>query len=165
MVPVEPTIQPTIHASAVRVGRQAVLIRGPSGSGKSRLAFDLIVAGRAGQIPEAILIGDDRIHLGREGDTLVARPAENLAGRIEIRGLGIRRLPFVPEATIAIIVDLDADDAARLPAAPSLRTAIHGIEIPRIPVGRGYLALPLVVAGLLTTPDSVLDARPSLNCQ
>jgi len=157
--------EPTIHASAVRVGEQAILIRGPSGSGKSRLAFDLIVAGRAGQVPEAILIGDDRIHLAREGNVLVARPAENLAGRIEIRGLGIRRLPFVQEATVGIIVDLDADDAARLPAERSLRTAIHGIEIPRIPVGRGYLALPLVVAGLLTAPDSVLDARPSLNCQ
>ena len=158
-------VEPSIHASAVRVGQQAVLIRGPSGSGKSRLAFDLIVAGRAGQLPETILIGDDRIHLAREGDTLVARPAKNLAGRIEIRGLGIRRLPFVPEATVGIIVDLEADDAARLPAAGSLRTTINGIEIPRIPVGRGYLALPLVVAGLLTTPDSVLDARPSLNCQ
>ena len=42
---------PTVHASAVLVGDRAVLIRGPSGSGKSRLAFDLILAGRSGQIP------------------------------------------------------------------------------------------------------------------
>ena len=42
---------------------RAVLIRGPSGAGKSRLAFDLILAGRAGQIPPAMLVGDDRVHL------------------------------------------------------------------------------------------------------
>ena len=46
---------PSVHASAVLVGDRAVLIRGPSGSGKSRLAFDLILAGRAGQVPPAVL--------------------------------------------------------------------------------------------------------------
>ena len=53
----------SVHASAVLVGDRAVLIRGPSGAGKSRLAFDLILAGRAGQIAPAVLIGDDRVHL------------------------------------------------------------------------------------------------------
>ena len=53
----------SVHASAVLVGDRAVLIRGPSGAGKSRLAFDLILAGRAGQIPPAVLVGDDRVHL------------------------------------------------------------------------------------------------------
>ena len=53
----------TVHASAVLVGDRAILIRGPSGVGKSRLAFDLILAGRAGQIPPALLVGDDRVHL------------------------------------------------------------------------------------------------------
>ena len=53
----------SVHASAVLVGNRAVLIRGPSGAGKSRLAFDLILAGRAGQIAPAVLVGDDRVHL------------------------------------------------------------------------------------------------------
>ena len=53
-------VDASIHASAVLVGTRAVLIRGPSGAGKSRLAFDLILAGRAGQIPLAVLVGDDR---------------------------------------------------------------------------------------------------------
>ena len=46
-----------------------MLIRGPSGSGKSRLAFELILAGRAGQIPPAVLVGDDRVHLVASGET------------------------------------------------------------------------------------------------
>ncbi len=57
----------SVHASAVLVGNRAVLIRGPSGAGKSRLAFELILAGRAGQIPPAVLVGDDRVHLSVAG--------------------------------------------------------------------------------------------------
>ena len=81
--------RPTVHASAVLVGSRAVLIRGPSGSGKSRLAFDLILAGRSGQLPPAILVGDDRVHLDTSGGNLIVRPAPELAGLIEIRGLGM----------------------------------------------------------------------------
>jgi HPr Serine kinase C-terminal domain len=81
----------SIHASAVRTGDRAVLIRGPSGAGKSRLAFDLILAGRAGQIAETVLVGDDRVHLDVRSGRLMVRPADVLEGLIEIRGLGIRR--------------------------------------------------------------------------
>ena len=68
-----------------------MLIRGPSGAGKSRLAFDLILAGRSGQIPRAVLVGDDRVHLDTHEEQLAVRPVRELAGLIEIRGLGIRR--------------------------------------------------------------------------
>jgi len=142
---------PSVHASAVRVGPMAVLIRGPSGAGKSRLAFDLIMAGRSGVVESAVLVGDDRVHLATVGDEIVVRPAPLLAGLIEIRGLGIRRCDFVEHATVGLVVDLDADDAERLPPAKSLKTAIFGVEIPRIPVSRDYSALPLVVAALTTT--------------
>ena len=108
---------PSVHASAVKVGTLAVLIRGPSGSGKSRLAFDLIMAGRAGVVERAVLVGDDRVHLATVGDEIEVRPAPLLAGLIEIRGLGIRRCDFVEHATVGLVVDLDAADAERLPAA------------------------------------------------
>src|ERR1700709_1420409 len=95
----------TAHASAVLVGDRAVLIRGPSGSGKSRLAFDLILAGCAGQIPAATLVGDDRIFLEAAQGQLVVRPAPELAGLIEIRGLGIRRCDFAGQAVVGLVVD------------------------------------------------------------
>ncbi|MBR1089815.1 HPr kinase/phosphatase C-terminal domain-containing protein [Bradyrhizobium manausense] len=142
---------PSIHASAVKVGARAVLIRGPSGAGKSRLAFDLIIAGRSGVVESAILVGDDRVHLATVGDEIEVRPAPLLAGLIEIRGLGIRRCDFVEHATVGLVVDLDADDAERLPPPESLKTTIFGVAIPRIPVSRGYSPLPLVVAALTTT--------------
>ncbi len=118
----------SVHASAVRVGNRAVLIRGPSGAGKSRLAFDLILAGRAGQVATAMLIGDDRVHLTASEGRLMVRPALELAGLIEIRGLGIRRCDFVDEAAVDLVVDLAAADAERLPPPEALKTRISGIE-------------------------------------
>lgn len=140
----------SIHASAVLVGDQGILIRGPSGSGKSRLAFDLILAGRAGQIPAATLIGDDRVRLTDRGGRLVVQGVPELAGMIEIRGLGIRTVGFAAEGRVALVVDLDAADADRLPSPQALKTLVSGLEIPRIPVGRGYPPLPLVLAFLTT---------------
>jgi len=145
---------PTIHASAVQVGRHAILIRGPSGAGKSQLAFDLIVAGRGGQIPVAVLIGDDRICVMRHGEVLIARPAPALEGLIEIRGLGIRRCAFAPEAPVGLVVDLSASDAQRMPAAEASSDIIEGIKIPRIAVAVAQDALRLVVASLITSPGA-----------
>lgn len=140
----------SIHASAVLVGERAVLIRGPSGSGKSRLAFDLILAGRAGLLPAVTLIGDDRVRLRDRDGLLIARGAPELAGQIEIRGLGIRTTGFVAEAPVGLVVDLDAADAERLPPPEALKTRVSGLETARIPVARGHNALPLVVAFLTT---------------
>jgi HPr kinase/phosphorylase len=154
---------PSVHASAVLVGDRAVLIRGPSGSGKSRLAFDLILAGRSAQIPPTVLVGDDRVHLEASQGQIVVRPAPELAGLIEIRGLGIRRCGFAGEAVVGLVVDLSATDAERLPAPEALLTRIHGVQLPRIPVQASQAALPLVAASLTTTASSDL-AEPSGDC-
>jgi HPr kinase/phosphorylase len=153
----------SVHASAVLVGDRAVLIRGPSGAGKSRLAFDLILAGRSGQIPPSLLVGDDRVHLEAGDGRLVVRPAPELAGLIEIRGLGIRRCEFAAKAVVGLVVDLDAADAERLPPPDALRTVISGAILPRIAVGKAYAALPLVVAAL-TMAASSSSPHPSADC-
>ncbi|WP_213288249.1 HPr kinase/phosphorylase [Bradyrhizobium sp. sGM-13] len=144
----------SVHASAVLVGERAVLIRGPSGAGKSRLAFDLILAGRAGQLPRVILVGDDRVHLDTVAGQLLVRPARELAGLIEIRGLGIRHCDFVGEAVVGLVADLAASDAERLPPPEALSTRLNGVILPRVPVGTGYDPLPLIVATLTTTAGS-----------
>ena len=154
---------PTVHASAVRVGNRAVLIRGPSGSGKSRLAFDLILSGRSGQVAQAVLVGDDRVHLDTAAGELHVRPAAELAGLIEIRGLGIRRCEFAKQAIVGLVVDLAATDSERLPAPEALMTSIFGVSIPRVAVGAGYSPLPLVVAALTTT-ESSSSVNPSADC-
>jgi serine kinase of HPr protein (carbohydrate metabolism regulator) len=153
----------SVHASAVKVGGRAVLIRGPSGSGKSRLAFDLILSARSGQLPPAILVGDDRVLLDTAGQQLLVRPVRELAGLIEIRGLGIRHCEFIDAAEVGLVVDLQAKDAERLPPPEALKTRIFGVEIPRIPVASDFLPLPLVVAAL-TTADGLKSLNDSDDC-
>ena len=141
----------SVHASAVMVGDRAVLIRGPSGSGKSRLAFAMILAGRAGQMPATALIGDDRIILSANDGEVSVKGVPELAGMIEIRGLGIRKCEFVATGTVGLVVDLDASDAERLPPPKAMKTTLSGLELPRIPVAKGQDPLPLVVGFLTTT--------------
>jgi serine kinase of HPr protein (carbohydrate metabolism regulator) len=150
----------SVHASAVLVGDRAVLIRGPSGSGKSRLAFDLILAGRARQIASATLVGDDRVRLEAVQGELLVRPARGLEGLVEIRGLGIRRCDFAAQAPVGLVVDLSALDAERMPSAEALVCEIDGIQIPRIAVSSAFQPLPLVLAALSTRPSD--DCRKGI---
>jgi len=138
----------SIHASCVDVGGMGVLIRGPSGCGKSRLALALILAGRSGTIAPTRLVADDRVLLRTEATGLLAAPPEAIAGLIEIRGVGLRRLPFAPHTRVGLVVDLAADDAARLPLPESLTVAIAGVTVPRLPLAPGIdAAFPVI--GLL----------------
>ena len=143
---------PSVHASAVLVGARAALIRGPSGAGKSRLALALLRAAETGRPPFALLVADDRCHLAPQHGRLLVRPAEKLAGLIEVHGLGIRRLPHEPVAVVGLVVDLAAPDGERLPAPAGRRVTIEGIELERLAVAAGADPLPLVLAALLTEP-------------
>jgi HPr kinase/phosphorylase len=146
----------TVHASAVLVGPRAVLIRGPSGSGKSQLALELIEMARARLLPFARLVADDRVYLEAAHGRLLARPAETLAGLIEVRGTGLMRLAYEASAVVGLVVDLAAADAQRLPEAASRRAEIDGIELPRLAVASGAAALPAVFAYINSTPNSWL---------
>ena len=135
----------SVHASAVLVGARAVLIRGPSGAGKSRLALELIEAVHAGSLLFARLVGDDRVHLQAAGQRLLVRPAEALGGLIEVRGIGILRVPYEPCAVVGLVVDLGAD-AERLPEPEERRVEIAGIALPRLAVAADAAALPPLLA-------------------
>jgi serine kinase of HPr protein (carbohydrate metabolism regulator) len=149
-VRIDVSTNPTIHASAVLVGTRAVLIRGPAGSGKSRLALALIEAAEGRMIPFARLVADDRVVLEAAHGRLLARPPEALAGLIEVRGLGIRRLSHEPVAVVGQVLDLAAVDAQRLPAPLARETEIAGIMVPRLAVALGVDPLPTLLALLKT---------------
>ena len=140
----------TIHATAVLTGAKATLIRGAAGSGKSSLAWSLVIAGTQGLLPFARLVADDRAFLENLAGRLVVRPADELAGMIEVRGLGVRRIEFEPAAVVGLVVDLDAEDAGRLPDQKGESVAIHEVKVPRLAVAAGIAALPLVLAALRT---------------
>ncbi len=122
-----PTASPPLHATAVARrgprGWRGVLLRGPSGSGKSDLALRLIDAGWR-------LIGDDYVHVWRSGGGLHACAPETIAGRIEARGLGIIDAPWRPVARIVLVVDCRLTAPERLPE-PDWAT-IEGVRLPRL---------------------------------
>lgn len=144
----------TIHASAVLIGPKAVLIRGPSGAGKSAVAWRLIEAGRQGVLPFARLVGDDRVELEPVHGRLLVRPAQTIAGLLEIRGLGIRRLAYEPVAAVGLILDLGQPGPDRLPDPAGTQTILSGIALPRLAVAAGNAALPALLALLRTEVTS-----------
>ena len=143
-------LQATVHASAVLVGARAVLIRGPSGSGKSKLARELIEGARGNGSGFARLVGDDRVHLETASGRLLVRAAEALAGFLEVCGIGVLRVDHEPVAVVGLVVDLNAADAERLPEPERQRTEIEGVLLPRLAVAAGAAALPTVLAHLIS---------------
>jgi HPr kinase/phosphorylase len=112
------------HATAVAIDNSAVLLRGPSGSGKSDLALRLIDAGGR-------LVADDQSELWRDGDAVMVRSPATIAGLIEVRGLGILRIGSLPSARLAMIVDLVAPQHVERLPEPCSET-IFGIAIPLV---------------------------------
>jgi HPr kinase/phosphorylase len=136
-----------VHGSAVAWAGRGLLILGASGAGKSGLALQLIARGAA-------LVADDRVVLRRRGGALVAGAPAALAGLIEARGIGLLRLPAAPEATLALVVDLDRRPAARMPQRDTIAflgepvELIPGREVPNLDV-----ALTLYMQNRRAAPD------------
>lgn len=113
-----------IHATCVAIDGAGVLLRGPSGSGKSDLALRLIDGG-------AQLVADDQVVLERLGDGLWASAPPTIRGRMEVRGIGIVDLPCLDAVPVGLIVDLVAGDSVeRLPEAAV--EDLDGVRVPRL---------------------------------
>jgi serine kinase of HPr protein (carbohydrate metabolism regulator) len=130
------------------VGPRAVLIRGPSGSGKSRLAIGLIEAADQGLLRFARLVADDRCHLEAVHGRLLVRPAEALTGMIEVHGLGLRSLPYEPVALVSTVIDIGLRSAPRMPDPSEEWADLEGLRLPRLGVAADREPLPLVLAYL-----------------
>lgn len=98
----------TLHATSVAVSGRGLLILGPSGSGKSALALQMLALG-------ATLIADDRTILERNGDKVMLSCPPALSGMIEARGLGLLRAPAHPPCPLVLVADLAVTETARFP--------------------------------------------------
>ncbi|MBA4042175.1 MAG: aldolase [Sphingobium sp.] len=126
----------TLHVSCVAIGDRAVLIEGRSGAGKSDLALRLIDRG-------ARLVSDDYTLVVRDGQALLATAPTAIAGKIEVRGIGIMALPHVERVPVALLVEL-RDDVERMPLDMPVRT-IAGVKVPVIAIEGHYASAPIKV--------------------
>jgi len=129
-----------IHATCVAIRGRAILLAGASGRGKSDLALRLIDRG-------AVLVSDDYTELRANDGRLLASAPATIAGKIEIRGIGIVEVDALPCAPVCLFVDLDAEPE-RLPEP---RTQIlEGMPIPSIALSALEASAPIKVETALT---------------
>jgi len=127
----------TLHASTVALDGRAVMIAGPSGSGKSDLALRLLDRGFR-------LVSDDQTLLRRDGARLLASAPPTIAGKLEIRGIGIVEMENVSDVPVALVVELTSD-IQRMPD-DSRERLILGIKVPLISVDAMTASAPSKVA-------------------
>jgi len=121
-----------VHGTAIVLGETGVLLRGPSGSGKSLLALCLLDRWEARGLP-AFLVADDRVEITEANGHLKMQAPRTIAGLIELRGRGIIQRPYRDGVRLGLIVDL-VPELVRMPEADALQTELAGITLPRAPV-------------------------------
>ncbi|WP_417316957.1 HPr kinase/phosphorylase [Emcibacter sp.] len=117
-----------VHATVVALDGHGIMIMGLSGSGKSDLALRLIE--EAG----AMLVGDDYVTLEKQEGRLLAKPAENIAGLLEVRGVGLVKMPFLPSAMVDLVLVLPSSGTdsrpERLPEEQFFE--FEGLRVPQL---------------------------------
>ena len=140
-----------IHATGLVLDKIGIVFRGPSGSGKSVLALQLMDEWEARGL-DAKLVSDDRIDIeaGKAGLTMYAPTA--IEGLVELRGRGIVSRPFVSKAPVHLVVDM-VDTLERMVEEDALETKLEGVTLPRCPVPR---------AGIIDSRHQILLIREAI---
>lgn len=146
----------TDHGTAVLIGGKGILIRGPSGSGKSSLALRLLDDSHFLGAP-AFLIADDRVILTRAGERITLHAVDRLRGLLEVRGLGLITVDSVREAPLDLVVDLVPPDAlVRYPEEGGLGARVAGVHVPRLFIAERNPDAPAIIRSYFRTRPAPL---------
>jgi serine kinase of HPr protein (carbohydrate metabolism regulator) len=142
-----------LHGTCLRVGEAGVLLLGPPGSGKSDLALRLIDQpgyGISGLLRHAQLVADDQVIVRLEKDRLIASAPPIIAGRVEIRGLGLASLPHRANVTLVMAVQLNAHETIeRLPHMAKTSYEVLGMSLPMILIDPACASAPARIRAAL----------------
>ena len=137
-----------VHGTCVALGRRAVLLRGPPGSGKSDLALRFLFLARRGPaaLEAPVFVADDQVRLSSHGNRLLASPLESIRGRIEVRGVGIVSVKSIAEADLVLVVDLV--EMAAIERLPDWNTKVRllGIDLPLMQLAPFETSAPIKLA-------------------
>lgn len=156
------TERQNVHATGIILGGKGVLLRGPSGSGKSLLALALLEVWE-GRGMRARLVSDDRVDLARDRTRLVMHAPPAIAGLIELRGRGIVRRPHLSKGRLDLVVDF-VPRLERMVEEEELTAELLGVSLPRCPVPKFGVAelghqLLLVGEALRAVPARTIATR------
>lgn len=133
-----------VHGTAISMAARAVLIRGPSGSGKSDLALRCVATAPGALVSEpALLVADDQVLATPRAGRVVLRAPESIRGLLEVRGIGVITLPFVAEAELSLVVDLVAPGTLSRMPEPKPPIEIVGISVPGVDLDAAESSAPL----------------------
>ncbi|UTW55232.1 HPr kinase/phosphorylase [Kordiimonas sp. SCSIO 12610] len=143
----------TIYGTALKYGDKGILLRGPSGSGKSDLALRLIDRG-------AVLVSDDQVIITQAESKLRMSAPDQLKGLLEVRGVGIVQVPCAASQRLDLVVDLiPRDQVERLPeVSPNMPTeVICGVAFPKLALYSFDHSTPIKIELVLAKKYTVLD--------
>jgi serine kinase of HPr protein (carbohydrate metabolism regulator) len=144
-----------VHGTCVAFGGRGALLRGAPGSGKSDLALRFLALPPDGAM-KPMLVADDQVFAeARTSGMLIVSAPPTIAGKLEIRGLGIVEVPFLAEAELVLVCDLVATkDVPRMPPESPEVADIAGISLPVLRVAPFEASAPLKLKMALFPPAS-----------
>lgn len=145
----------TIHATCVAINGAGLLLIGPSGCGKSDLALRLLNPG-CSDATASRLVSDDQVEVTKAGGRLYASPPASIAGRLEVRGVGIVTVPHVWNVELFLAVELVSPYAVpRLPDRDTDPFELAGVRLPRFRLAPFEASAP---AKILAAADAVVNS-------
>jgi serine kinase of HPr protein (carbohydrate metabolism regulator) len=146
-----------VHGTCVALGRRAALLRGGSGAGKSDLALRFLSLPTEAGLALS-LVADDQVEIEANGEqALIASAPATLAGKLEVRGLGIVTVPHLAEASLVLAVDLvEPGNVPRMPPETAETVSIAGVALPLLRLA------PFEASAPLKLKMALLSASPQM---
>lgn len=146
-----------VHGTCVALGRRGALLRGGSGAGKSDLALRFLSLPTEAGLALS-LVADDQVEIEANGEqALIASAPATLAGKLEVRGLGIVTVPHLAEASLVLAVDLvEPGNVPRMPPETAETVSIAGVALPLLRLA------PFEASAPLKLKMALLSASPQM---